>query len=205
MFVLTPPPEPEWLTLIDAAGDTPAVRVRMAPVGPAARDAASAAVAQVLAGVEPELREEARSTIGADGRISGEVTPALADLFKRIGRASGAAMMREGLREWSGIGGPDGAPIAVTPTTIGWLLANEELYATLDRLYVLPVALRDAEKNASAGSPAGTGTRATPEPDTASSPAAPIATGDAEPPPASPSASISSTSRDRKKVRSSGR
>ncbi len=55
-----------------------------------------------------------------------------------------------------GIGDADGQPIPVTREAIDLLMENWPAYDAIDNLYVAPALARDAEKNASSSSSAGT-------------------------------------------------
>ena len=167
MYALSKKPEPEWKELIPAQGDVPAVRVLFAPVGARSLRLARRAVAEVFRSGVPDPQEAA-------------------------GDAFTEAMLRAGMLEWDGIGDDDGNPIqptpdidildggglviGVTPGTVSAFLAEPRLVEAADREYVLPWARRDAEKNGYAPSPAGISAGATPENDTANSPARPAKT-----------------------------
>lgn len=161
MYALSKKPEPEWKTLIPAAGDVPAVRVLFAPVSAKSLRLARRAVAEVL-----------RS--GA------------ADANETAGDAFTESLLRSSMLEWDGIGDDDQNPIqptpdvdildadnnviGVTPGTVSAFLAEPRLVEAADREFVLPWARRDAEKNGYALSQSGTSARATPEPVTVRSP-----------------------------------
>jgi len=164
MYALSKKPEPEWKELIPAHGDVAAVRVLFAPIGARSLRLARRAVAEVF-----------RSGVS--------------DAQDSAGDAFTEAMLRAGMLEWDGIGDDEGNPlqptpdveivdggglvIGVTPGTVSAFLAEPRLVEAADREYVLPWARRDAEKNGYALSPAGISAGATPENDTANSPAKP--------------------------------
>ena len=149
------PTEPEWLGPIPGADDDPrpfllpGVRVRFAPIGPKAFRAAGQACVKVLTsaeeGAEPD-NEEASDAIAREVIVRGIV-------------------------EWEGIGDEDGEPLAVSDAAKAAFIGDARTFLAAEAAYVTPFLLRDAEKNGSAGSPPGTGTKATPAPDTALSPA----------------------------------
>jgi hypothetical protein len=142
-------PGPEWLTLIPAAGKVPAVRGQFAP---ASRS------------MKRRAQHEARK--GIDG-----ATVDLLDVcdLADIGDAFSRSLIRQALLAWEGIGDVDGKPIEVTPEAVELFLADERLFEAADALYVMPIVLRDREKNGYAASPNGTGKAATPAKDTARS------------------------------------
>lgn len=162
MYALSKKPEPEWKTLIPAAGDVPAVRVLFAPVSAKSLRLARRAVAELM-----------RS--GA------------ADANETAGDAFTESLLRSSMLEWDGIGDDDQNPIqptpdvdildaennviGVTPGTVSDFLSEPRLVEAADREFVLPWVRRDAEKNGYALSQSGTSARAMPEPATASSPA----------------------------------
>lgn len=82
-----------------------------------------------------------------------------------------AALMRAGLVDWEGVGDADGNPVPVTPETVEQFLLHPDAFLALDIAYCRPWYERDREKNASSGSPSGTGTAAMPGSDIASLPA----------------------------------
>lgn len=137
--------EPAWLEIRPARGDDPAVRVEFAPIGIKAIRAARRAVAEALQ-IDPEDVEEA-------------------------GDALSRELIRRGIRAWEGIGDAEGKVVAVTPENVELFLADPAAFEVADRVYVLPWVKRESEGNASAGSPNGTSTEATPALDTVSSPA----------------------------------
>lgn len=100
-----------------------------------------------------------------------------------------AACVQWGLLEWEGVGeGDDPAPINAD-TVARLLRQNVAIHDHLDREYLLPVLLREAEKNAFAPSPNGT-----------SAGASPIAT----PPAGGAATSASTTKTPRKRTRGKG-
>jgi hypothetical protein len=172
---LTPPPEPWWETLQPERGDLPAVRVLFAPIGPKAREQAARASRDVMMAAPEAVREELQAVIAADEEGPRTVSVAASDLLRDVGDAASRVLIRAGILDWTGLGGPgdDDAPLAVTPETVEWFLAEDDLFRAADIAYVAPDALRQAEKNASAGSPSGISARATPAKGTARKSAAP--------------------------------
>lgn len=88
------------------------------------------------------------------------------------GLAYSEGVLRAAIREWKGIGGPDGKALECTPETIRAALGDTAFFDALDTAYVLPIVMREREKNAFAASSAGTSARATAGNNTAGSPAA---------------------------------
>lgn len=136
--------EPQWFDLDLPQG---AVRVQLRPI------------------TRTAVRR-ARAIAGA--ALAGNDNPDLA----AIGEDVSAALLKDAIVAWEGVGDADGNPAPVTPDNIDLLLQHPDAFAALDRAYCLPWYERDREKNASSGSPAGTGTGAMPGNDTAISPAA---------------------------------
>ena len=66
------------------------------------------------------------------------------------------AIARIAVSDWEGVGDADGAPIHVTPAGINALLEVWPIFEAFQAIYVSNGLLLDAEKNASAPSPAGT-------------------------------------------------
>lgn len=160
---------PITVTLIEAAGDRPAVTVTFnAQPSPLSLRAARRAVIA-------ELRK-------------GEM-----DVQERAGDAFTAAIIRHNLLAWTGIGDgagedllepthdrelrdSDGNVTGIELGTISRFLAEPRLVEAADREYVLPWTKVDAEKNGLSLSPAGTSAGATPEGDTATSSVTPPGT-----------------------------
>lgn len=101
----------------------PDVRVQFRPITVAAILVARAAAAEVL-------------------RAGGE------DTEIKAGLAFTSALARSGIAAWEGIGDADGHPVEPTPDTIDAALDLWPLFDAIDRLYVSPVILQVAEKNA---------------------------------------------------------
>lgn len=151
--------EPQWLTLIPAAGKQPAVEVLFAPITRSMRRRAARAGRGGLEGIDPSA---------PIGELSDEQFDALAG----AGDATSAELVRLGARDWRGIAGPDGKKLTFTPANLDLAIADETFLAAAEKAYVEPDALRVAEKNGWPGSRNGTGAKATPGNATASSPAA---------------------------------
>lgn len=75
--------------------------------------------------------------------------------------ALGRALGRLAIREWEGVGDPDGAPIPPTPDAITALLDLWPLFEAFQLRYVAKGLMLEQEKNASAPSPSGTSAGAT--------------------------------------------
>lgn len=168
LFELPAVPADQWLTLYDAVGERPAVRVRMLPIGPSA------------------LRAARDSLVSAGHPIEAYVRDAGLDAFSR-------ELCRRGMVEWEGIG-RDGAPAEIDAAGMDALLADAGFLARLQGLYVFPFLDREAEKNGSSLSSAGTSPAMTGAKDTAA----------VAPAPAKP-ARTRSTPRKPRKAKPSGR
>lgn len=187
MFVLKKA-EPEWLILVEAAGEQPAVRVKFRPVNRTMRRHASYAASEA-AGVVP----------GQD--------PAELSLYKLIeaGEVGAEELIRAGIVEWEGIVDEAGAPLPVTAEAIEMFLDDEALFAAARRLYADPAAQRVREKNGSSASPNGIGEAETAGSDTASSPAATGSGANGRAKAAARNARIASSSSKRPRPRRSGK
>jgi hypothetical protein len=113
------PRDPFWLDLL------PGVRVQVRPVSVAAMLLARAAAAEIL----KEKGEAPDATITA-------------------GEAFTRALARSGIVGWEGIGDAEGQPVEPTPERIDQLLEHWPAFDAIDRLYVGPAIVQDAEKNA---------------------------------------------------------
>ena len=72
-----------------------------------------------------------------------------------------AALARQAIVDWEGVGDADGAVIAVSPEGIDALLSLWPIFEAFNLLYVTRGMLLDAEKNGFAPSPTGTSAGAT--------------------------------------------
>lgn len=124
---------PFWVTLIDAAGDKPAVRVQVRPID---RDMRADAYAAVR-----DLDE--------------------ADRELMAGRVFSDTLLRKAIVEWEGIGDADGKPVPVTSETVELFLRDPVLFPLADRKIVDPALTGEREKNVSSRSPTGTSAGAT--------------------------------------------
>lgn len=61
-----------------------------------------------------------------------------------------------GIMDWTGIGDADGNPLPVTPESVDMALDVWAVFDAIDRRYVDPAFVRQAEKNELSSSPAGT-------------------------------------------------
>ena len=121
----------EWLTLIEEKPGQDAVRVLMRPVAP--------------------------SAVGAASKIYKTETHPVEDFAMDAGFDTySRELSRRAIVDWQGVGGADGAAAPVTLENIDALLSDPTLLARLQRLYVYPYLTRQAEKNASPPSSAGT-------------------------------------------------
>ncbi len=146
---------PREVTWVDLAG----ARIPFAPIGRKSfRDARRAALKQ-LRDATPADREGASRS---DEELIADAGDLLSFLLIRDGiLAAGVA--------WEGVLGDDDLPLPVNVATIGLLLEDPIRFEALDTAYVRPWSARDQEGNASAGSPDGTSTKATPATTTADS------------------------------------
>ena len=108
---------PFWLDLL------PGVRVQVRPVSVAAMLLARASAGVVL-----------KSAGEDDGTI-------------QAGEAFTRALARSGIVAWEGIGDADGLPVEPSPERIEQLLDHWPAFDAIDRLYVGPALIQDAEKN----------------------------------------------------------
>lgn len=146
--------EPRWIVLVpavkaqratkerEAVRAVPAVEGLFAPITSAMKRRAGRAAMKALAIADLDCLSD-------DQKID-------------LGEAVGRELVREGLRDMRGVAGANGAALAFSAEVLELVIEDETLMAAADRLYVLPAALRDKEKNASSGSPDGTGTGAMP-------------------------------------------
>jgi hypothetical protein len=163
MFAVTKRDDaPIRVTLAEAQGDDPAAVVVLVPIDPKMRRRAMGAARRMLE----------RMGVPATDGIQGDV---LLDVSEEVSRE----LMRLGIASVEGIADEaTGEPFALTPDretrlrtasdpdrptgTIDDLLADERVFGRLDAEYVIPDAMRRAEKNGLSGSPNGTSTGATP-------------------------------------------
>lgn len=121
------------------------------------------------------------------------------------GDAFTAELIRQGLKDWEGVGNAAGDPLAVTdPGAIEAFIAEPLLFEAADNKWVLPWAVQASEKNASSPSLAGTSKAATGAKTTAASPAKPARKAD-RPGTAAANARTGSTPRKRTKAKPSGK
>ncbi|WP_052507860.1 hypothetical protein [Sphingomonas hengshuiensis] len=131
--------------LIPAQGARPAVGVQALPVSRAMKRAAYAASSAVLAGMD-------EAAMLASPEKAGEA-----------GEAFGTALLRARIVGWDGIADREGkVAVPFSPEALEAFLDDEALYEAAYAALVMPVILRDAEKNGLAPSPNGTGAGATP-------------------------------------------
>ena len=118
-----------WLTLAEASGDVPALRIQVRAVSRAVVKAAQAALIHVTAGE----------------KIT-EVSP---DVYDQAREAYARGMAGAAIIAWESVGDLDGAPLPVTPENIDMLMDDELSFRAFDDQYVAPYLIRVAEKNAS--------------------------------------------------------
>lgn len=104
-------------------------------------------------------RRAARLALNADIELAGD----MASL------AFSEGVLRSAIRGWAGIGDAKGKALDCTPESVATALTDPGFFDALERGYVIPIIEREAEKNASAASSAGTSARATAGKGTASS------------------------------------
>lgn len=78
------------------------------------------------------------------------------DMIYNSSAAFTARMARWGVLDWEGVGDADGKPADVTPENVDALLEHWQAFDAIDRQYVMPALIQDAEKNGSSLSPNGT-------------------------------------------------
>jgi len=69
------------------------------------------------------------------------------DAMVKAGCAFTRSLAHSGIAAWEGIGDADGNPVEPTKETIDAALEVWSLFDAIDRLYVGPALLQDAEKN----------------------------------------------------------
>ena len=84
------------------------------------------------------------------------------DMIYNSSAAFTARMARWGVLDWEGVGDADGKPADVTPENVDALLEHWQAFDAIDRQYVMPALIQDAEKNGSSLSPNGTSAGAKP-------------------------------------------
>ncbi|GIK83121.1 MAG: hypothetical protein BroJett024_42260 [Alphaproteobacteria bacterium] len=70
------------------------------------------------------------------------------DAMVKAGCAFTRSLAHSGIAAWEGIGDADGNPVEPTKETIDAALEVWPLFDAIDRLYVGPALIQDAEKNA---------------------------------------------------------
>ncbi len=70
------------------------------------------------------------------------------DAMVKAGVAFTRSLAQSGIAAWEGIGDADGNPVEPTKETIDAALEVWSLFDAIDRLYVGPALIQDAEKNA---------------------------------------------------------
>lgn len=167
MLKLAKPAEPQRIVLRPADGEEPEAFIIVAPITRAMRRRALGAARRFLESTGVDAAQD----LSADQ---------LTDMSEIVS----VELCRLGVMEWGGIGDADGELLDLTPAldtrfatagdperptgTIDLLLADEAVLKKLDNDYVIPDALRLAEKNGLSGLPSGTGKGATPGKGTAS-------------------------------------
>jgi hypothetical protein len=89
----------------------------------------------------------------AAGRIVRD--EAQADKLEHASVAMVRELAQRGIVAWEGVGDAEGGPLPVSPESIDALLGIWQVYDAIDRLYVSPAMVRDAEKNVSSSVPSG--------------------------------------------------
>ena len=69
------------------------------------------------------------------------------DAMVKAGVAFTSSLAHSGIAAWSGIGDADGNPVEPTKETIEAVLEHWPVFDAIDRLYVGPALIQDAEKN----------------------------------------------------------
>lgn len=159
--------EPQKIVLAPADGDDPESFIILSPITPAMRRRAQRAARRVLGDVA-------------------DFDDVDLDVMLDAGECAARELIRLGISEWGGFcdeADAERSELALTPDqatrfatandaerptgTIDDLLADEDIFALVEVLYVRPDSIRRAEKNGLSGSPNGTSAAATPGKDTA--------------------------------------
>lgn len=69
------------------------------------------------------------------------------DATVKAGVAFTRSLAHSGIADWEGIGDAEGQPVGPTPETIDAALELWPVFDAIDRLYVGPALIQDAEKN----------------------------------------------------------
>ena len=90
---------------------------------------------------------QVRAVMGGVYAIDFAAVLLLADAMVKAGCAFTRSLAHSGIAAWEGIGDADGNPVEPTKETIDAALELWSLFDAIDRLYVGPALLQDAEKN----------------------------------------------------------
>jgi hypothetical protein len=131
------------------------------------------------------MREARRAAVKAMRGADAKDKPGAADApaseqLEELGDALSVALILAGARDWKDVclmAGPDdtgpGEQMPFSRENLEHAISDPLTFEAFDAAYVMPFVLRERTKNVSAASQNGTGEAATPENDTASSPAKP--------------------------------
>lgn len=111
----------------------------------------------LLAGVRVKFAPISRGGVRAAHASSRAALQADLDDKEEAGDQYSIAMLSRGIVAWEGVGDADGKVLPVTPESVALALDDPDFFAAADRAYVLPYALRSAEKNGLSVSPSGIG------------------------------------------------
>ncbi len=138
--------EPEWVDLFEI----------VEAAAPKGRKKPKRTMVQALfAAATPAIKRAAERDAFKAAAWDGEGEPSSLMMAER-GTAYGEALIRYCLRGWRGIGA-EGAETPFTPQAVEDFIADERLFEAAYAKFVLPVLIRDMEKNVSSPSPNGTG------------------------------------------------
>lgn len=126
---LVPAAEPEWLVIVPARGDDPAVEVLAAP-------ARRAAITRAWGAYTAAVQAEGDSLDASD--------------------AFCISIVHARVKDWRGVGDAEGAPLPLSPDALTLALEDETFGSQLLIALADPVFARELEKNVSSAAPAGT-------------------------------------------------
>lgn len=103
----------------------------------------------VLPGVRIQFRPVTVAAIlVARSKAAGVLSAGGEDAAVKAGVAFTRALAHSGIAAWTGVGDAEGRPVDPTPENIDAALELWPMFDAIDRLYVGPALIQDAEKNA---------------------------------------------------------
>ncbi len=103
----------------------------------------------LLPGVRVQFRPITVAAIMLARTVAADVLRAGGDdAMVKAGCAFTRSLAHSGIAAWEGIGDADGSPVEPTKETVDAALEVWSLFDAIDRLYVGPALIQDAEKNA---------------------------------------------------------